>query len=142
MNNELPVTKLARIVRAIKPHPKILTLSIDLSVGFPLSRMVHGTWLGSVPSLWISGDAWYQRMTEKLDPRTVARLKHYADYDRALFTQDLTRGRPDVILVDHRQEVPWQAWINSYAPLAAQMKAYRKVRSVGEIDVLARDAGR
>ena len=53
-------------------------------------------------------------------------------------TEDLARDRPDVILVDNRQQVPWTAWINSYEPLAEQMRAYQKVQTVGEIEILRR----
>jgi hypothetical protein len=38
--------------------------------------------------------------------------------------------------------VPWAAWIDTYPPLAAEMKAYRKVATVGEIEILRREEGR
>ncbi len=138
MNSSLVISDLARDIRAIKPHPKILTLSIDLSVGFPLTREVEGTWVGRVASLWITADVWHQELTAKLKPETLTRLNAYADRDRLTFTEDLARGRPDVILVDNRQQVPWTAWINSYEPLAEQMRAYQKVQTVGEIEILRR----
>ena len=142
MNSSLVISDLARDVRAIKPHPKILTLSVDLSVGFPLTRAVEGTWVGRVASLWITGDVWYQEMTAKLEPETLTKLKAYAERDRLMFTEDLARGRPDIILVDNRQEAPWTAWINAYEPLAEQMRAYQKVQTVGEIDILRREGAR
>lgn len=139
LNSSLYVGGIAQAVRALKPHPKLLTLSIDLSVGFPLTREVEGTWVGRLASLWISGDVWHRLLTEDLDGDTLAKLKAYAARDRRTFTEDLARGRPDIILVDHRQQVPWADWIRSYPPLAEQMKAYRKVRAFGEIDILCRE---
>ena len=141
MNSSLVVSDLAREVRAIKPHPKILTLSIDLSVGFPLTREVEGTWVGRVASLWVTADVWHQQLAGARDAATLATLKAYAERDRRMFTEDVVRGRPDIILVDHRQQVPWAAWLASYAPLAEAMTAYRKVRTLGEIDILARTEG-
>jgi hypothetical protein len=103
---------------------------------------VEGIWVGRVASLWITGDVWYQEMTAKLEPETLTKLKAYAERDRLMFTEDLARGRPDIILVDNRQEAPWTAWINAYEPLAEQMRAYQKVQTVGEIDILRREGAR
>jgi hypothetical protein len=141
MNSSLYVASIAQAVRALNPHPKLLALSIDLSVGFPLTREAEGTWVGRVASLWISGDVWYRRLTEDLDPETLAKLKAYAARDRQIFTEDLARGRPDILLVDHRQQVPWADWIRTYPPLADQMKAYRKIQTLGQIDILCREHG-
>jgi hypothetical protein len=140
-NLSLDLSALAQTVHAIKPRPKILALSIDLSVGFPLTRAVDGSWVGRVPSLWVSGNVWSRGLKETLGPHTLAKLKAYADRDRAMLAEDIARGQPDVILVDHRQKVDWPAWIAAYAPLAEQMTAYRKVGTVGEFDVLSRDPG-
>ena len=139
MNSSLYVASIAQAVRSLKPHPKLLALSIDLSVGFPLTREVEGTWVGRLASLWVSSNVWYRRMTEDLDPETLAKLTAYAARDRQTFTEDLARGRPDILLVDHRQQVPWADWIRTYPPLADQMKAYRKVQTLGEIDILCRE---
>jgi hypothetical protein len=143
MNFAVDCSALAAPIRAIKPHPKILALSADLAVGHPLTRQVQGTWVSRVSALWITAGVMLRRKHETLDPQTNARLEAYAARDRAMLTQDITRHRPDVILVDQiLQGFDWLAWANSYPALAAQMSRYRKDRTVRGILILRREAGR
>jgi hypothetical protein len=133
---------LAAAVGPIMPHPKIMALSGYLWTGFPLTRTVHGTWVGRVSMLWITGGVWYRRQTGDLDWQTAARLDAYAARDRTMFAEDLARRRPDVIVVDRRSDRPWMAWVNSSPPLAAQMAHYRPYRSIEGFDILRREPDR
>jgi hypothetical protein len=143
MNFAVDCSALAAPIRAIKPHPKILALSADLAVGHPLTRQVNGIWVSRVSALWITAGVMLRRKTESLDPQTNARLEAYAARDRAMLTQDIARHRPDVILVDQiLQGIDWLVWANSYPALAAQMKPYRKDRTVRGILILRREQGR
>jgi hypothetical protein len=142
LNLSFDVTALAAAVRGIRPHPKIIALSDKLWVGFPLTRMVGGTWSGRAGHLWITGCVWFRRQHETLDPQTDARLAAYLARDRVMFAEDVARNRPDVILVDGEQEAKWLAWASAYPPLAAQLKHYHEYRSVDGIDILLQDAPR
>jgi hypothetical protein len=142
LNLNVDAAALAPAVRTIKPHPKIIALSDKLWLGFPLTRMVDGTWAGRAASLWITGCVWIRRHNETLDPQTAARLAAYVARDRVMFAEDVARNRPDVILVDGEQPAKWRAWANAYPPLAAQLNHYHKYRSVDGIDILRRDADR
>ena len=135
-------TALAAAVRTVAPHPKIIALSTHLWVDFPLTRMVGGTWVGRAAPLWVIGDVVYRRQTQTLDPQTDARLEAYGARDRTMLTEDIARNRPDVILVDHRDDTDWIPWAKAYPPLAAQMSHYQLYRSVDRIDILRRDADR
>jgi hypothetical protein len=141
MNFGFDPAALAAAVRSAKPHPKIIALSTDLWPGLPLTRMVGGTWVGRVAALWITGGVWSRRAAETLDPQTESRLAAYAARDKAMFAADVARHRPDVILVDRRRGVHWLAWADAYPPLAAQLQHYRKVQTVGGIDILRQDGG-
>jgi hypothetical protein len=139
-NFYVDTTALAAAVRTIKPHPTIMAMSTYLWTGFPLTRTVGGTWVGRVSMLWVTGGVWHRRQTEVLDPQTDRRLQAYFDRDRAMFTEDVARNRPDVIVVENREHYPWQAWIETYPPLAAQMARYHLYRSVDGFAILRRDA--
>ncbi len=138
LNLYVDPTALVAAVRPIAPHPKIMTLSTYLWTGFPVTRMVEGTWVGRVSMLWVTGGVWHRRQNEALDAQTAARLDAYAARDKAMFTEDLARNRPDVIVVDRHDGNPWTDWVNSYPPLAAEMAHYRIYRSIKDFDVLRR----
>lgn len=142
LNLRSDAAALAPALRSIEPHPKIIALSDKLWIGFPLTRMVGGTWSGRTASLWITGCVWIRRQNETLDPQTAAQLAAYLARDRIMFAEDVARNRPDAILVDGEQTAEWLAWANAYPPLAAQLKHYHKYRSVDGIDILRRDAPR
>jgi hypothetical protein len=140
MNFALDCSALAAPIRAIKVHPKILVLSADLAVGHPLTRAVQGTWVNRVSALWVTAGVLFRREHETLDPEIDTRLKAYAAQDRAMLTQDITRHRPDVILVDRAPRgFDWLAWANSYPALAAQLKPYRQDRVIDGILILRRE---
>ncbi len=138
LNVYVDPTALAAAIRPIAPHPKIMALSTYLWTGFPLTRMVGGTWVGRVSMLWITGGVWHRRKSGALDAQTAARLDAYAARDKEMFAADLARRRPDVIVVETRTGNPWTAWIASYPPLAAEMAHYRPYRSVENFDILRR----
>ena len=142
MNFMFDPTALAAAVRTVKAHPKIIALSTMEWVGFPLTRMVDGTWVGRVSSLWITAGVRFRQENETLDPATKRKLAAYAARDRAMFAEDVVRHQPDVILVDRQDGlIDWMAWANSYPPLAAQMRLYTPYRTVDGIEILRRRPG-
>ena len=129
---------LAAAIRTIKPHPKIVQFSVDLSVGHPLTRQVGGVWVGRAGQLWMTLGAEFRRDSEKLDAETAARLEAITAYDRQLLAEDIARERPDVILVQRSRGFDWMAWANADPAMAAQIKAYRADRTVDDMVILRR----
>ena len=139
MNFMFDPTALAVAVQTVKAHPKIIALSGAEWTGFPLTRMVGGTWVGHVSSLWITAGVIVRQENETLEPATERRLNAYMARDKTMFAEDVARFRPDVILVDRQdRRIDWMAWANSYPPLAAEMRHYGLYRSVDRIDILRR----
>jgi hypothetical protein len=146
---------LAAAVRALKPHPKILAITGDLSIGHPLTRQVDGIWVGRSHSLWITECVLLRQKYETLDAQTNARLNAYAARDRAMLTQDIARQRPDVILVERaatfmrwwhgpegsRASFDWANWANSDPVLAQQLEHYREYKTVDDVLILRREDG-
>ena len=129
---------LATAVGALKPHPKILAISEDLTIGHPLTRQVEGIWVSRVPSLWITAGVLLRQKYETLDAQTNARLNAYAARDRAMLMEDIARQRPDVILVERSKSFDWMTWANSDPMLAQQLEHYREYGTVDDVLILRR----
>ncbi len=129
---------LATAVGALKPHPKILAISEDLTIGHPLTRQVEGIWVSRVPSLWITAGVLLRQKYETLDAQTNARLNAYAARDRAMLMEDIARQRPDVIFVERSKSFDWMTWANSDPMLAQQLEHYREYGTVDDVLILRR----
>lgn len=130
---------LAPAIKAIAPHARVLALSDDLSVGHPATRQAGGVWVGRLPSLWITAGVVQRLDAENLDAAAQAALMAYADRDRAMLVEDIARNRPDVILVHVGTEAPgWLDWARADPALAAELKAYRPDRTLGDVLILRR----
>ena len=69
-------TAIAAAIEAIAPHPVIAAITADLSIGFPLTGMVHGRWAQRTPSLLIAASV--RRRKPDLDPATLAFIEQLA----------------------------------------------------------------
>ena len=134
-------SSLATAVEALKPHPKLLTISGNLTLGHPLTRQVEGIWVSRVPSLWITAGVLLRQKYETLDAQTNARLNAYAARDRAMLMEDIARQRPDVILVERSKSFDWMTWANSDPMLAQQLEHYREYGTVDDVLILRRGDG-
>lgn len=136
-NLALDFSGLRAPVSAIKPHPKIITLSDDLGLGFPLVRDLGGEWVGRKPSLWVTTFA--RDLQESSDPAARARYAAYVAAERKIFTEDVVRGQPDIILL--WRSAPgqdWLSWANGDPRLAEALKAYRPRGTVDGVTILSR----
>jgi hypothetical protein len=124
-------------IRQLGPHPTMLTITSDSSLGHPLVRQVDGVWVGRVCSNWITIGVLLRRRSETLDAETAARLDAYEAFDRAILTEDIARSRPDVILVE-KVYFDWDAWARSDPVLREQLEAYREAATVKGIVILQR----
>lgn len=92
-------------VLAVAPHPKVIAISENLALGQPFTRELGGTWVGSAPSTWISGNAW-SLIGEGANP---TRFQPWIRMEQALYARDIEDRRPDVVLVEGNR---WQDWID------------------------------
>jgi hypothetical protein len=118
-----------------KQNPKVLAISGDIGLGHPLTRLVHGRWVGSACSLWITTDAEYLIAQGIVDSQTTKRMRQYEILDRAMLLRDLKEGRPDVILIDGAQQ---RAWATADPAIRTELTAYRIDRAVGGVEIWLR----
>jgi len=124
-------------IRRISPHPKMLLITSDLSVGHPLVRQVGGTWVSRVARLWITAGVIHRLQHETLAPGTKATLLAYAKRDLEMLVEDIRRQQPDVIVMENEQ-FDWDNWAASQPELAEELKAYRVAERIGYFFILQR----
>jgi len=125
-------------VEAIAARPRLLSIGADIAVGHPLTRELHGQWVGSVCSQWISTGAMALEQRGGLTAAQRARLDGLMAMDRRLLTRDITVGRPDVILIS-TGSWDWLAWARADPALAAALTAYHPVQTVQDVAIWARN---
>ncbi|HVV66214.1 MAG TPA: hypothetical protein VHC42_12155 [Rhizomicrobium sp.] len=112
-------------------HPKILTISADISLGHPLTRHVHGSWAGAYCSLWIADNALYL-LRHHPDPSQVGAIRRYAQLSRQVLVHDLRDNKPDVVLIDGRG---WRKWAMSYPAIRTALEEFREDKKVGDVEI-------
>ncbi len=137
MNDASSARALEQPVAQLGPHPRILMLSAEASIGHPLVRSVGGEWVSRQQGLWAREFVKRMRQDRAVDPQTDARLNTYLARERAGLIEDITRQRPDVILIDNLLS-DWGNWLRTDAELSALLKPYRLATTVQKIDILKR----
>ncbi len=128
---------LAVQMEKLAKHPTIAIISDDLGITNPLTRMVNGTFVGTLASQWITNYAHYRMEHETLDDAGIQRMEAWVDYDRAMLASDIRRTHPDFIVVD-RGGNDWLAWARQSPELAALISDYRQAGRANDIYLLAR----
>ena len=123
------------VQRLAPPQPRIISLSGQLDVGFPLVRRVGGVWVGRPHSLWLTIASLTLIGARIGDDAYRARLTTYMDQDARMFLEDVRKGRPDVILVD-KDERTTRAM--GHADIMAALSDYAPRETVGEITLWMR----
>jgi len=137
MNLATSNASLVEPIRRIKPHPTMLAITHDISVGHPLVREVDGTWVLGVPSLWITGGAIWRRAHQVLTPEQSAEIDRYVAVDRALMIEGLRR-KPDIVVIQ-KEPADWEDWVRADAEIDGLLKSYRAAVTTPEMLVLWRD---
>jgi hypothetical protein len=132
---------LAEPIRRLHPHPSMLVISTDLTIGHPLVRRLGGTWVSRVGGLWISAGVHWRLTEETLDAETKALLLRYAARDRDMLVEDIRGKRPDIVIVE-KGEFDWEAWTHADPQIAAALRDYRTATVVGRFLILAREPAR
>jgi hypothetical protein len=128
---------LAEQIAKLAKHPTIAIISDDLGITNPLTRMVDGTFVGTLASQWITNYAHYRIEHEHLDETGVERMEAWIDYDRAVLAKDIRRSHPDFIVVD-RGGTDWLDWARQSPELAQLISDYRQAGRANDIYLLAR----
>ena len=126
---------LPAVQRLAPAQPRMLSLSGQLDVGFPVVRRAGGVWVGRSHSLWLAiasitlidagvGDNVYR-----------GRLATYVDLDARSFREDVMAGRPDVILVD---DDPRTTKAIAHPDIAGALVDYAPRETVGDITLWMR----
>ena len=129
---------IAAAIEAIAPHPAIAAITADLSVGFPLTEMVHGRWAQRTPSLLIAASV--RRRKPDLDAAALARIEPYEIFDRDRLRDDIRSNRPDILLVEDKPSEPfdWIAWARRDPQFAAVLDGYAFVRQIDDVQIWRR----
>lgn len=122
-------------IRHLSPRPRMLAISGDLSVGHPLVREVQGQWVGSTSSQWLAASAALLRQETGASDLTRARMKQWIRMDLDRLTNDIVRGKPDVILFD--ENLFSEGALAREAPqLALALSAYERDGQNGSLRLL------
>ncbi|MDR3467383.1 MAG: hypothetical protein P4M07_15740 [Xanthobacteraceae bacterium] len=138
MNDTSDAGALIAPVARLGPHPRILILTGEASIGHPLVRAVNGTWVSGQQDLWVHEFVARIGRERALDETTRARFATYEAEERARLIDDIRRMPPDVLLIDNLLD-DWGAWLNADPELSELLKPFHRVETVQKIDILARD---
>ena len=145
-NAGLPLGHLRAAIADMPAHPRMLQISEDIGIGFPLVRQLGGTWVGRASALWITDGRAERRLTHVLAPAVSARLDEVAAWDRQVLLEDIRTQKPDVILVHvdsagWTPTVNWTEWAASDASMSAELAAYEDRGTFDGVRILKRRAG-
>jgi hypothetical protein len=136
MNDASSARILEQPVRALGPHPRVLALTSEPSIGHPLTRAVGGTWVSRQQGLWVREFVKRLRAEHIVDAKADAALNAYVARERAWLIEDVKRTPPTVILVDNLFS-GWGTWAAADSFFADFLKRYRRVETIQHIDILA-----
>lgn len=137
MNDTSDARALIAPVARLNPHPRILILTGEASIGHPLARAVNGEWVSGQQDLWVHEFVARMRRERTIDADTAARLARYEAEERARLIADIKRTPPDVLLVDNLLD-GWGAWLKADPELSALLAPFTRVDTVQKIDILTR----
>lgn len=119
------------------PRPRVIALAFNCDVGHPLTRRLHGQWVGHPCSLWTTSYVDQLLSNSPPDPAYRARLAEYRRRDLTTFARDVEEGRADVIIVESARLREWSA---KQPEIAGVLAPFEKTGDAGEIEVWTRRA--
>ncbi len=125
---------LEQALAEVAPHPTVMALTSDISIGHPLVREVAGRWVGTFPAEWTIKGAETLR-DRGVSTGTDQELQALSDAERVITTQDVVFKQPDAILV---QGPRWQRYIEENPELAAAFQNYERRGDYGRVTLWAR----
>lgn len=124
-------------VQKLQPHPSMITIAFDISIGHPLVRQVEGTWVGRVCSMWRWRGAKRRLRDELLPPETIEKLEDIAARDQTMLTEDIVAGKPDIVLVA-TEGFDFNGWISQTPDLKNALAPYQLRGTVNGVRILKR----
>ncbi len=129
---------IAAVIRQLDVAPRIAMLSSDISVGFPLTRMVGGVWVQRQPHLWVANGAQYLARAEPVGSPRLQQLAAYEALERGNFIADMRKGQPSVVLAQTGRRTNWLAWARADPELAALLSPFREAAVIDDVTILQR----
>jgi hypothetical protein len=128
-------------IEKIAPRPTIAMIGGDMSVGFPITRLVQGTWAQRSVSRWMAANAHRIRTELSVAPDVAATMARYETLDRSMLRDDILSKRPDILLVEAKPTEPfdWLAWARADSQLAAALDDYDLVKQIDDVQIWRRD---
>lgn len=136
-NTGSDITFLRERVARLDPHPKLLALTAEPSIGHPLVRTLDGVWVSRQQALWVEGYRDYMKQTGILRPDNEAAVNAHAAREREFLIADIRKKPPTVVLVDNLTG-EWGLWLASHPEVSALLKDYSVADTVDHIDILMR----
>ncbi len=124
-------------VARLGPNPKILAITAEPGIGHPLVRALGGIWILRQQGLWVDAYLGYMRQHGTTGPQANPVLDAYANRERTMLIEDLTRIAPSVILVDNLTG-NWGAWLRSHPDVSDLLRGYQLVETVDGVDIFGK----
>ena len=137
-NDTSDARELVAPIAKLGPHPKLLMLSSEASIGHPLVRTLDGEWVSGQQDLWLHAFITRLRRAGAVDAAMSARFDGYEAAERTMLIADIKQDPPTVVLVDNLLG-DWGAWLAADPELSTLLKPYHRVATVQKIDILARE---
>lgn len=120
------------LAAAIRPYGegmRIANLTPDLTVGNPLTRLVHGELVNAPPALLMTISAWRLRLEHQLDPAWSAKIDQFENAERLQLRADLLARPPDII-VSSIDGFDWLEWAAKDPDIARTLAGYEQFDTV------------
>jgi hypothetical protein len=128
---------LARTIKAANPEPVIVAITGDIAIGHPVARMVGAKWVQRQAALAVAMSARRLLAGDALSAGERARFEAYLASERQALLEDLTRGRPNVLLVEAGRG-EWLAWASLNRMLADELAKFEAFATVDDVLVMRR----
>jgi hypothetical protein len=131
---------IVQMIDGIAPRPGIALVGGDMSIGFPITRLVHGRWAQRSVSRWMAASAYRLRSQPGTDPNVAAAMARYEALDRSMLRDDIRANRPEILLIEAKAEEPfdWSTWARVDPELASELNAYELVKQIDDVQIWRR----
>jgi hypothetical protein len=131
---------IVQTIDGIAPRPGIAMIGGDMSIGFPITRLVDGRWAQRSVSRWMAASAHRLRSQPGTDPNVAAAMERYEALDRSILRDDIRANRPEILLIEAKAEEPfdWGTWARVDQELASELNAYELVKQIDDVQIWRR----
>jgi hypothetical protein len=130
--------------RLAPPHPAILVVSDASEIGQPLTRLLDGTWASGEGSQLLTAGALNRLEVGGMTAEQTALARRIIADAHARLRADITRRRPDVLMIDGERfhdPYDWLGWMRQDPATAIELdRHYRLAARQGLVDIWVRQA--